>query len=687
MKGHMGKILRIDLTDRRISTINTSDYEKWVGGHGIGSAIAFDLIDDWSIDGFDPKNVVTMMTSPLCGTLAPSGGGRTEVQGIGSFGWPINWFTRSNFGGRFSLMLKAAGWDGVVIEGKADSPVWVDIRNDDVQIRDASGLWGLDTYETQEEIWRQVSGSATFRNWWQVGSGRQAGRTTQRPAVVAIGPAGENLSRLGCLVHDAGNAGGQGGFGGVLGSKNLKAISAIGTGGVEIADPDALMAARKWIQDEHVINVDDPAMPSPIPNFQFWGLINLQPGYGPLILPFIEPSRPQGCVSCAFPCRRRTQSSTGNESHCVEALWYTGEGVANTIQQHQATDLCQKLGVNVYDPIGHPWLQALYEMGVMGPGKEIDTDLPFDQYGNYAFAEALINAIAYRQGIGDDLAEGWVRAAEKWGRLEDLATGILPHPQWGYHEHYDPRLEVEWSYGSILGDRDINEHCLNWFVHWMPFVTSMVGMEPLVSAEKMAETFASMGGLCDDPFMLNYSDDAEYGIYSEHKAKTIQFQRHYTRFWKQSVLYCDWAFPRVFNWNRADMRGFTPEAEPRIFNAVTGADLSFDEGMEKGGMIWNLDRSIWALQGRHRDMEVFSDYVYEVPTSSPYPLPVYENGEWSYSDNLDRTLDRELFEEWKTKYFALEGWNTDSGWPTRATLEGLSLGNVADKLEAAGKLG
>ena len=207
MNGHMGKILRINLTSRQISAINTADYEGWYGGHGMGSAIAFDLIDDWTIDGFDPKNVVTFMTSPLSGTIAPSASGRTEVQGIGVQAYPIAWFTRSNFGGRFSGMLKYAGWDGVVIEGAADSPVWVDVRNDDVQIRDASGLWGLDTWETQEEIWRQVGADRAMKDWQQVGSGRDSGRTTQRPAVVAIGQAGENLCRTACLLHDAGAGG------------------------------------------------------------------------------------------------------------------------------------------------------------------------------------------------------------------------------------------------------------------------------------------------------------------------------------------------------------------------------------------------------------------------------------------------------------------------------------------------
>ena len=108
MDGYAGKILRIDLSAKRITSIPTEKYEQWGGGHGMGSAIFFDLVEDKTIDGFDPKNVITIMTSPLTGTLVPGASGRTEVQGIGVQSYPIGWFTRSNFGGRFAAMLKFA---------------------------------------------------------------------------------------------------------------------------------------------------------------------------------------------------------------------------------------------------------------------------------------------------------------------------------------------------------------------------------------------------------------------------------------------------------------------------------------------------------------------------------------------------------------------------------------------------
>lgn len=692
MKGYAGKILRLNLTERKISVIDTSAYEQWGGGHGMGSAIFFDLVEDKAIGAFDPRNVVTLMTSPLTGTLAPSTS-RTEVQGIGAQQYPIEWFTRSNFGGRFSPMLKFAGWDGIVIEGKADKPVWIDIRDEKVQIRDASSLWGRDTYETQKLIRREISGREMSGEWGDPVSSKNERRTTQKPAILAIGPAGENLIRVATLVHDAGNGAGQGGFGGVWGSKNLKAISVIGTGSIEVADPSALMAARSWIVKNYQYNPDNPKKQPPNPNVPYYRFITYAPGQG-VFMPIEGGSRPQGCTGCPWPCRRRTESGSGNEASCGESLWLfpSNESPANFAK---GADLLQKIGINSYE-MGFlkGYLRELYKMGALGPGKDIECDLPFDKFGTLEFGEALVNSITFRKGIGRDLADGMCRAAEKWGRWEkDYHIGLLRIVGWGCWEEYDSRLEVEWGYGSILGDRATNEHCLNFDVFWMPTIAAMAGEEPLMSAEKLVETIANKLVPYQDPAMLDYSEE---GIYAEGKVKMISWHRHYTRFWKQSILYCDWMFPDFVNANTPDLEGCSPEMETRFFNAVTGKNMTFEDGLQIGRKIWNLDRAIWALQGRHRDMEIFPDWVYDdptpelsefMPTGVPYYLPVKEDGKWIYGTNENRALDREKFEGWKTAYYQFEGWDSGTGWPTRNTLESLGLKKVADELEKKMKLG
>jgi aldehyde:ferredoxin oxidoreductase len=693
--GFVGKILRIDLTARKTSIIDTAKYEQWGGGHGIGSALFFDLCADKKISAFDARNVVTITTSPLSGTAVPACAGRTEVQGIGPESYPTEWFTRSNFGGRFGAHLKYAGWDAIAIEGKADKPVWINIINDRVTFEDAKGLWGKDTVETQKDIWAQVVGEQEAV-WHALSPERDSGRTTQRPAVLTIGPAGENLSRVASLIHDAGNGAGQGGFGGVWGSKNLKAISVLGTGSVGVADPKALADARLWLARNYQYNVDDPAVVTPLGGAEgvtvsefgqgAYPLFSRQPGFGTeLTTPLVEPGRPQGCLGCFQNCRVKFRSGQHNESQCVDGLFSSFNTVATADELLKAADLFQRLGVNAFEMVGlMPYLVALNKKGVLGKGKKIHTDIDIANYMSYSTRKALLEAIAYRTDIGKDLAEGTLRAMEKWGRLDDLNTGIAAFPNWGYSQHYDPRLEIEWGYGSILGDRDINEHEVNWAVFWQPLAALTVGEQPAYSAEELSKIFAEKLVPYNDPMMLNYSEE---GIYSDAKVKMIAWHRHYTRFYKQSLLFCDWAYANFINPSSKDGKGYTPEAEPKFYNAVSGKDMTFEEGMEMGRKIWNLDRAIWILQGRHRDQEVFSGYVYDVPTGAPYVLPIYKDGAWSYDPCLGRKLDRAKFEDWKTRYYAFEGWDTKTGWPKKDTLSKLGLDNVAAALESAGKLG
>ena len=697
--GFTGKILRINLTDRTTSTLDTSKYEEYGGGIGMGTAVFWDLVEDKTIDAFDPKNVITVMGSPLSGTLSGLGAaGRTEVNGIGPQAYPIPWFNRSNFGGRYGGEVKCAGWDGLVIEGKSDSPVWINIVNDCVTFEDAGYLWGLDTFTTQERIWEKVAGGQGYGDWRQTGPERDAGRTTQRPAVLCIGPIGEAQVRdMGCLVHDAGHTAGQGGFGAVWGSKNLKAISVTGTRSIEIADPQALMEAKQWSQERvrapdgdriHGVTRWDVGGVHP-PGALFWGQQR-------------ETSRPQSCVGCHLACQRKQDTADANENICQTTIFYLeyvyGKYGDVTEEANKAIDAVQKYGANSYI-LGHmlKYLVALKGMDILGPGKAIDTDLPFEELGSAKFLEVFFENIIEGKDIGLDLREGIVRAAEKWGRLEeDLKSGILDLPFWGYPNHYDGRGSLDWGYGSIMGERDFNEHGANDPFYWYPVVYDPTFPEfpaipkvplgklpmPLKEVvERWAERLIPFEG---DPRMMDFSTE---NMYSEHIAKFVAWQKYYSRFWLQGVGFCDFAFPEFINAYAPDNHGMTPEAEPKFYNAVTGKGITYRDGMDIGRKVWNINNAIWALQGRHRDMVKFSDYFFEKPIGKPYPAPVFENGEWSFANVEDRQIDRDKFEDWKTLYYRLEGWDEKTGWPRRDTLEELGLKDVADELESKGKLG
>jgi len=266
---------------------------------------------------------------------------------------------------------------------------------------------------------------------------------------------------------------------------------------------------------------------------------------------------------------------------------------------------------------------------------------------------------------------------------------------WGCPEHgYDPRAELEWGYGSILGDRDTNTHCFNFmftsvsaaFAYALP-----IRIEPeelvRIQARKMAP-YAK-----DRPEVFDFSDA---NMYSDAVAQLVRWQQHYCRFWKQSALFCDLKWPDLFNTNAPDREGATGSAdagEHVFWNAVTGDALTLEDGIALGRRIWNLDNAIWVLQGRHRDQVHFAPYVYETKYEKNELFPFYlwpcrdESGKWAYTDLMGRSLDRKKFDEWKTIFYGLEGWDTGTGWPTRGTLEELKLGFAADALAAAGRLG
>lgn len=456
MNGYAGKILHLDLTRKQIMVIPTSKYKEWVGGHGMGSAIFFDLVKDKSIEGFDPANVVTMMTSPLSGTLTPGASARTEVQGIGVQSYPIGWFTRSNFGGRFSSMLKYAGWDGVVIQGKAPEPVWIDIRNGEVKIRACAALdlWGRETWESQDIIWDYVAGKGKYGDWIEPTQDKDL-RTTQRPAVVTIGPAGENLSTQACLIHDASNAAGQGGFGAVWGSKNLKAISVIGTGSFKISNPKDLMKTRLWQKNNYAFDLDNlkttqtglEFQTPPLPHV-LWQNRRGRPKNG---------QKPQACIGCHSGCRGRYEDKLGNEASCFATVFYWD---AKTVEiQRKASDLINRFGLNAVEMCyGLLYIYLLYRNRQLGKDDIPECPLDFSVYGSLEFVEQFVRMMAYgndgrggKSRFGEDVAKGFVRASKKWGRLEkDLKNGMLLFPFWGLPIHKEPRAQVYWGYGTIL---------------------------------------------------------------------------------------------------------------------------------------------------------------------------------------------------------------------------------------------
>jgi aldehyde:ferredoxin oxidoreductase len=663
--GYTGKILRINLTTKTTSILDTAKYEEFGGGYGMGTAIFWELAvapGEWDMkDAFDPRNVIPLMVGPLAATGVP-GAGRTSVCGLSPETYPTCEFWRGNFGGRFGTTLKLAGWDGVVVEGKADRPVWINIINDKVKIEDAKELWGLDTWETQDRITKMVGGRTRFGDEWQeIGNSY----TTARPQIVCIGPIGETKSRLAALISGSGISARIGGHAAVFGAKNLKAISVTGTGSVQMSDPKAVLEARL-----HQMKSAGSA---------------LQPGAA-------------SCMPCLRGDRRRSNYN-GGETMCACQGWFSGKGsdiAAEALIKYGLSSWSAHFHADMFSQnipgapalfrgkvptdSGLGWyLQYLKQEGLLGPGKQIDSaPLPMDQWGELSFRLALLDAIAKRAGIGDVLAEGCCRAAEKWGRLEtDKESGALRLPAWGATSHWTMPW-VDWAYGYILGAGD-----QTWHGFMAPVGTPRGGITLEESLTKLSKKTIPY---TDDIFMFNYTWKGEEawktGVYSPHKAKQVAWGRHFTAFWNESMAFCEMFLP--------ELGTESPEIEMMYYKAVTGKKDSFADTMRIGQKIWTLERAIRVMHGRSRQTEDFFPYMYK-PGASGMAIyggvPIYENGKWRNDPAPDMYLDRKGVDDFKSHYYALEGWDKEHGWPTRKTLEDLKLNKVADILASSKKLG
>ena len=124
-----------------LCALNTEDYQEWIGGHGIATAIFYDLVKDKTVSAFDPRNVLVIVPGLFAGTLVPAAG-RMEMVGIQAQSFPYEWFSRSNVGGRFGTVLKYSGYDGIVLEGASEEPTWLNINEKNVELINARNLWG-----------------------------------------------------------------------------------------------------------------------------------------------------------------------------------------------------------------------------------------------------------------------------------------------------------------------------------------------------------------------------------------------------------------------------------------------------------------------------------------------------------------------------------------------------------------
>jgi len=405
MDGYAGNMVYADLAAGRVTIKPTPPELKkqYLGGRGFGIRLLTDAVDP-KTDPLSAKNIVVFASGPLTGTGIPLGS-RYEVSTLSPL---TGTATSANSGGVFGWKMKKAGFDAVVVTGKAKKPVYLLLDNGKAEIRDATHLWGKTTGQTTDAI------QSEFKD--------------DKVRVSCIGPAGEKLVLFACIINEKTRAAGRGGVGAVMGSKNLKAIAARGDLPIKAADEERLNVVkdrvRKKIEDNGIekalhnygtavlINIINENYVLPTRNFQTAHFANAENVSGETIAKTIL-KKPKGCYACIVQCGRVHEfDGEYGEGPEYEPDWAFGPdcGIDDLKAVARANNICNEYGL---DAISAPaTIACLMEMAEKGYVKHQI------RFGDAQGMLKLVEQIAKREDIGNELAEGSFRFATKYGHPE-----------------------------------------------------------------------------------------------------------------------------------------------------------------------------------------------------------------------------------------------------------------------------
>ena len=622
MFGYAGRILRIDLSTgkKRVNTLTEEVAKKYIGGIGLGMHLLLENSKPGT-DPFGPDNPLVLATGPLSGTMAPTAGnGHAFV----SKSPATNGLGEAKAHGFFGADLKRAGYDAVIFEQRAEKPVYAWIDDDNVQLLDAKHLWGKSPQET-EDLVREDLGDYYIR-------------------VASIGMGGEKLSRVACVINDKTRAAGRTGMGAVMGSKNLKAIAVRGTYDVGVAKPEEFIefvkmlhermkgpAAAKYRTLGTALNVlvhnSLGALPTRnFTNATFEGAESVSGEY--LNERFV--AKIVGCSSCAMRCEHIAVVPEGPYKGTTtrveyEPLWAFGPhcGVDRLDAIVKAMDLCNYYGLDSLSAgniVG--FAMDCYENGILTKEDADGIDLEF---GN---AEAMVEAvhrIGKREGLGDILAEGVKRAAEKIGKgAEKYANHIKGLEMTGY----DIRGLKTAALGYAVSFRgaDHNRH---------------------------------------GAYGLDLKGTVDRFKFEKGRSKlVIEIEDLYTII--DSLIVCKFSRGTYY-------KGFEDLAN--YYTLATGIEMSAEELRLAGERISNLGRLFNVREGLTRK----DDHLPPKVMSTPIPDDTVSKGSYITQKELDFMLD---------DYYASRGW-TREGVPTLEKLKDLGLENLSyiakEKIEKPGK--
>jgi aldehyde:ferredoxin oxidoreductase len=662
--GYAGRILKVDLSSGAVAEVPTWDYaDRFLGGTGIAAKIYWDEVPP-GISAFDPDNRLILMTGPLAGFSGLSGS-RWLVSGKAPAMDPEQ-FSYSNLGGRWGAQLKFAGYDGMVVHGRSEKPAYIFVRDGTAEVRDASGLWGKTTIEARD-ILKQELGSTV--------------------AVVACGPAGENLVAYATILADN-DASGSSGFGAVMGSKRLKAIVVAGRGRISAADPDRLKELRRYVRQ--LSNKDLPRATSighAAPESEETAEAQAPAGTGPkdiVAMHFEVVSGQKAKLDLCLGCighggRIVVESRDGKargKSYCGSCLFYINRATRfygkETEVPFYANRLCDAYGIDALSIMSMiMWLSRCRHAGVL---TDESTGIPLSKIGSWEYIEALVKKTSLREGFGDALAQGIGRAAQVvGGEAPDLITDFMSRA--GHHLTYCPRMFPAHGLLYAMEPRQAIGQLHEMGVALFQFVNWASGFEgSYLSSEVFRKIAARFWG-------------GELAVdFSTYDGKALAAARIQEReYAKESLILCDFAWP-ILHTAGGDHVG-DPAVESDILSAVTGDDVD-EEGLYRiGERVFNLHRAIHIREGHDgRRGDRIPEALYTMPLKgdemNPECLAPGKNGE--VVSRKGAVVDRDAFEKMKDEYYELRGWDVATGLQTTTKLNELSLPDVARDLEQKG---
>lgn len=612
MAGYANRILRVDLTKRTFSEEPPSKelIHDYMGGRGFGVKLLYDDLKA-GIDPLGEENELIFIAGPLAGTNAQSFG-RYKV----FFKSPLTGgYFKTCSGGHMAAEMKFAGFDAVIVKGKADKPVYLWLHDGKYELKDATYLWGLDCDDTHTLI-REELHDPNIR-------------------LGCIGVSGENGVKYAGIFSDR-RACGRGGGGTVMGSKNLKAIAFRGHNKVELADPTAFAAA---VQEQVKVYQANPQFASfsvsgtqiaeftnilgmfPTRNFQEGVLPNWEKIEGSEYTKFRV--RKTGCYNCMVHCASIAKIGAGKyagawaEGPEYETIWaFTGPMVkADAALTVAADKLCDDLGLDTIstgNAIGFAY--ELYERGIL---TKKDTDGLELKFGNNKPVMELIRQIAYREGLGDILAEGTREAAHRIGKgAEQYAI----HSKGLELPAYDPR--------------GAKAHGLN-------LMTSNIGADHN-SGYGSQEVFGSPVPFAVDRFAV------------ERKGELTKWNQDLTAFLETGIL-CSF-MPSM---------GMVPEdLYGRLISSATGMKEFADTAY-----LWKVGERIYNLERMFNVREGFGSKDDSFPKRfSTEPMPA--------GPSAGQVFEAEVLLK---DYYQARGWDIKTGIPTQTKLNELGLGFTISK--------